>query len=49
MKKLLSVLILLMVAILMTLTRPDKERHKEAMLKAIAWVITYWQRSARVL
>lgn len=35
MKKLLSVLILLMVAILMTLTRPDKERHKEAMLKAI--------------
>lgn len=35
MKKLLSVLILLMVAILMTLTRPDKERHKDAMLKAI--------------
>ncbi len=35
MKKLLFVLILLMVAILMTLTRPDKERHKEAMLKAI--------------
>ena len=35
MKKLLFVLILLMVAILMTLTRPDKGRHKEAMLKAI--------------
>lgn len=35
MKKLLSVLILLMVAVLMTLTRPDKERHKETMLKAI--------------
>lgn len=35
MKKLIVVLILLMVAVLMTLTRPDKERHKEAMLKAI--------------
>jgi outer membrane biosynthesis protein TonB len=35
MKKLIIVLIFLMIAILMTLTRPDKEQHKEAMLKAI--------------
>lgn len=35
MKKLIIVLILLMVAVLMTLTRPDKEQHKEAMMKAI--------------
>ena len=35
MKKLLVVLILLMVAVIMILTRPDKEQHKEAMLKAI--------------
>ena len=35
MKKLLVVLILLMVAVIMILTRPDKELHKEAMLKAI--------------
>lgn len=36
MKKLVSVLIVLMIAVLMTLTRPDKEQHKEAMMKAIA-------------
>ena len=35
MKKLIIVLILLLVAVLMTLTRPDKEQHKEAMMKAI--------------
>ena len=35
MKKLLVILILLMVAVIMILTRPDKEQHKEAMLRAI--------------
>ena len=35
MKKLVSVLIVLMVAVLMTLTRPSKEQHKEAMMKAV--------------
>lgn len=35
MKKLLVVLILLMVAVLMALSRPDKQAHKEAMMKAI--------------
>ncbi len=35
MKKLLSVVIVLLVAVLMIQTRPDKEQHKEAMMKAI--------------
>ena len=35
MKKLLGVVIILAVAILMTLTVPDKKAHKEAMMKAI--------------
>lgn len=35
MKKLLVTLILLMVAVLMVLTTPDKQSHKEAMMKAI--------------
>ena len=35
MKKLLVILILLMVAVIMILTRPDKDQHKEAMLRAI--------------
>jgi len=35
MKKLIGVLILLMIAVLMVLTRPDKQRHQEAMLSAI--------------
>ena len=35
MKKLLSVFIVLLLAVLMTLTRPDKQQHKEAMMKAI--------------
>jgi hypothetical protein len=35
MKKLLAAVIVLLVAILMALTVPDKEAHKEAMMKAI--------------
>ena len=35
MKKLLCVFIVLLLAVLMTLTRPDKQKHKEAMMKAI--------------
>ena len=35
MKKLLVLTIVLAVAILMTLTVPDKKAHKEAMMKAI--------------
>ena len=35
MKKLLGIVIILAVAILMTLTVPDKKAHKEAMMKAI--------------
>ena len=35
MKKLLIVVILLLVAVLMTLTVPDKQAHKEAMMKAV--------------
>ena len=35
MKKLLILLIFLMIAVILILTRPDKERHKEAMMKAI--------------
>ncbi|MBO4719651.1 MAG: DUF4359 domain-containing protein [Prevotella sp.] len=35
MKKLLAVIIVLLVAILMVLTVPDKQKHKEAMMEAI--------------
>ena len=35
MKKLLCVFIVLLLAVLMILTRPDKAQHKEAMMKAI--------------
>ena len=35
MKKLLVVVIVLLVAVLMTMTVPDKQEHKEAMMKAI--------------
>ena len=35
MKKLLAVIIILLVAVLMTMTVPDKQEHKEAMMKAI--------------
>ena len=35
MKKLLAVVIILLVAVLMTMTVPDKQQHKEAMMKAI--------------
>ena len=35
MKNLLIILIFLMIAVILILTRPDKERHKEAMMKAI--------------
>lgn len=35
MKKLVSILIVLLVAVLMVQTRPDKQQHKEAMMKAI--------------
>lgn len=35
MKKLLVVFIVLLIAVLMIQTRPDKEKHKEAMMKAI--------------
>ena len=35
MKKLIIVLIVLLIAVLMVETRPDKEKHKEAMMKAI--------------
>ena len=35
MKKLLAVIIILLVAVLMTMTVPDKQQHKEAMMKAI--------------
>ena len=35
MKKLLAVIIILLVAVLMTMTVPDKQAHKEAMMKAI--------------
>ena len=36
MKKLLGVIIVLLVAVLMALTVPDKQKHKEAMMKAIS-------------
>ena len=36
MKKLLGVVIVLLVAVLMALTVPDKQKHKEAMMKAIS-------------
>ena len=35
MKKLLTLVIILMIAVLMTQTVPDKKAHKEAMMKAI--------------
>lgn len=35
MKKILSIVIVLLVAVLMALTRPDKQAHKEAMLASI--------------
>jgi hypothetical protein len=35
MKKLLTVVIILLIAVLMTQTVPDKKAHKEAMMKAI--------------
>ena len=35
MKKLIAVFIVLLIAVLMVETRPDKEKHKEAMMKAI--------------
>ena len=35
MKKLMVVVVILLVAVLMTQTVPDKEAHKEAMMKAI--------------
>jgi len=35
MKKLLTLVVLLLICILMTLTRPNKETHKEAMMKAV--------------
>lgn len=35
MKNLLIILIFLMIAVILILTRPDKEQHKEAMMKAI--------------
>ena len=35
MKKLLAVIIVLLVAILMALTVPDKQKHKEAMMEAV--------------
>ena len=35
MKNLLIILIFLLVAVILILTRPDKEQHKEAMMKAI--------------
>lgn len=36
MKKLLVLILLVGIAILMTLTRPDKKAHKEAMMKAVS-------------
>ena len=35
MKKLLAVIIVLLVAILMALTVPDKQKHKDAMMEAV--------------
>ena len=35
MKKLLTVVILLLVAVLLIMTRPNEEAHKEAMMKAV--------------
>ena len=35
MKKLIIIFIVLLIAVLMVQTRPDKEKHKEAMMKAI--------------
>lgn len=35
MKKLIALAIILLVAVLMTLTRPDKKAHKEAMMEAV--------------
>ena len=35
MKKLLVVVVLLLVAVLMTQTVPDKQEHKDAMMKAV--------------
>ncbi len=40
MKKLIGVLILLMIVVLMVLTRPDKQQHKEAMMTAIEDYVT---------
>ena len=36
MKKLLFLVLIVGVAIIMSLTKPDKKAHKEAMMKAIA-------------
>ena len=36
MKKLLGVIIVLLVAVLMALTVPDKQKHKDAMMEAIS-------------
>ena len=51
MKKLIGVVIILGVAILMTLTVPDKKAHKEAMMKAIKEYVdeatTDWPAPAR--
>ena len=35
MKKLLGIIIVLLVAVLMTLTKPDEQKHKDAMMSAI--------------
>ena len=35
MKKLLAIIIILLVAVLMTLTRPDEQKHKDAMMSAV--------------
>lgn len=35
MKKLLSIIIILLIGIIMVLTRPSKEEHREAMLKVV--------------
>lgn len=40
MKKLLSVVIVLLVAVLMAMTVPDKQAHKEAMMKAVDEYVT---------
>ena len=35
MKKLMAIVIVLLVAVLMTLTKPDEQKHKDAMMSAI--------------